>query len=60
MNNIKDLTFEQYIEMKKLYKQGIGRTKLGELFNRTGRTIYDILEGKRYKDYQRKEEETYL
>ena len=57
---IKDLTFEEYMEMKKLYKQGTTKTKLGELFNRDRRTIYDILEGKRYKDYLRKEEETYL
>lgn len=60
LQGIKDLTFEEYIEMRKLYKQGTTKTKLGELFNRHRRTIYDILEGKRYKDYQRKEEETYF
>jgi ABC-type proline/glycine betaine transport system ATPase subunit len=60
LQGITDLTYEQYIEMKKLYKEGTSKTKLGELFNRDRRTIYDILEGKRYKDYLRKEEETYL
>jgi hypothetical protein len=60
LQGIKDLTFDEYIEMKKLYKEGTTKTKLGELFNRDRRTIYDILEGKRYKDYLRKEEETYL
>ena len=60
LQGITDLTYEQYIEMKKLYKEGTSKTKLGELFNRDRRTIYDILKGKRYKDYLRKEEETYL
>lgn len=57
---IKDLTFEDYMKMKELYEQGMTKTKLGELFNRNRRTIYDILKGNRYKDYLRKEEESYL
>jgi hypothetical protein len=60
LQGIKDLTFEEYIEMKKLHKQGITKTKLAELFNRNRRTIYDILEGKRYKDYLRKEENNFV
>ena len=55
LKNIKDLTYEQYIEMKKLFREGTTKTKLAELFDRNRRTIYDILEGKRYKDYLRKE-----
>ena len=57
---IKDLTFDEYIEMKKLRIQGISYREIGKIMNMTYSRVRAVLIGKSYKDYLRKEEVTYL
>jgi len=52
---IKDLTYEQYIEMKKLRIQGISYREIGKIMNITYSRVRAVLIGKSYKDYLRKE-----
>jgi len=52
---IKDLTFEQYIEMKKLRTEGVSYHKIGKIMNITYSRTRATLIGKRYQDFTRKE-----
>ena len=57
---ILDLTFEEYSELFRLFKLGVKKNELSKIFNRDRRTIYDIIKGKRYKDYKIKLENNYV
>ena len=48
---IKDLTFEEYVEMKKLRDSGLSYRKIGEKMNINSSRVQAIIKGKRYKDY---------
>ena len=48
---ITDLTYEQYIEMKKLRDMGLSYKKIGEQMNINSSRVQAIIKGKRYKDY---------
>lgn len=52
---ITDLTYEQYIEMKKLRTEGISYHKIGKIMNITYSRTRATLIGKRYQDFTRKE-----
>jgi hypothetical protein len=57
---IKDLTYEQYLEMFKLRGQGMSYRKISEYIGRDHKTIWDIINGKRYKDYKKRMEEYHV
>lgn len=48
---IPNLTEEQVIEIRELRKGGLSFYKIADKFNRDYRTIWDICNFKRYKDY---------
>ena len=48
---VTDLTYEQYIEMKKLRETGLSYKKIGEQMNINSSRVQAIIKGKRYKDY---------
>jgi hypothetical protein len=55
---IKDLTYEQYLEMVELRKNGMSFRKIGILMGLEYRRVNDTLSGKRYKDYKERMEVT--
>lgn len=55
---IKDLTYEQYLEMVELRKNGMSFRKISTLMGLEYRRVNDTLSGKRYKDYKKRMEVT--
>lgn len=51
LRGIPDLTEQQVIEMRQMRQQGISFSKIADKFNRDYRTIWDICNYKRYKEY---------
>ena len=53
---VKDLTYEQYLEMFTLREQGLSYKKIGIIMNLEYRRVNDTINGKRYKDYKLRKE----
>jgi len=51
LQGIKDLTKEQVLQIRELRKEGNTYKDISKQFNRDYRTIWDICNFKRYKDY---------
>jgi hypothetical protein len=51
LNGISNLTKEQVLKIRELRKEGNTYKSISKMFNRDSRTIWDICNYKRYKDY---------
>lgn len=60
LRGIKNLTEEQVLDILKKRKEGMTFKKLSEEYKRDYRTIWDICNGKRYKDITRKERRSHM
>jgi|688.fasta_scaffold273037_2 hypothetical protein len=60
LRGIVNLTEEQVLDIVKKRKEGITFKKLAEEYKRDQRTIWDICNGKRYKDITGKERRSYM
>ena len=52
LQGVKDLTKEQVLKIKELRNEGNTYKNISKQFNRDSRTIWDICNGKRYKEYE--------
>lgn len=52
LQGVKDLTKEQVLKIKELRNEGNTYKNISKQFNRNSRTIWDICNGKRYKEYE--------
>ena len=55
---VKNITYEQYVKMVELRKNGMSFRKIGILMGLKYKRVNDTLSGKRYKDYKERMEVT--
>ena len=56
LHGIKNLTYNEYVQLFELRDSGLSYRKIGDLMNMNYRRLIDTYNGKRYKDYKKRKE----